>query len=102
VVRVLLGLRLSDAVASDVKSGGDHPLAPFDHAVTISLALPCCPGVGMLEGGLQGLAEGLVPLPCMCHAEQREYRSRKAKRKEKKARKAAGQDEVSAAFKARA
>lgn len=34
--------------------------------------------------------------------EQREYRSRKARKKEKRARKDAGQDEVSAAFKVRA
>ena len=38
----------------------------------------------------------------MVRAEQREYRSRKARKKEKRARKDAGQDEVSAAFKVRA
>ncbi len=36
VVRVLLGLRLSDAVASDVKSGGAPPLR------TSTFMLPSC------------------------------------------------------------
>ena len=43
------------------------------------------------------LSKGFVA----ARAEQREYKSRKARKKEKRARKDAGVDEVSAAFKVR-